>query len=76
MRKEDLGKVRTTPITELKWGKFGHVYKEQIRVQEPHIEFVVHDSIRPTTQLIPLSRVELKKQQWLEKGITFKQLSK
>ena len=76
MRPKDLGKVRTTPVTELKYGKFGHVYKGVIRTQEPHIEFIVHDSIKPTKQLIRLDRVELKKKFWLENGIPFKQISK
>jgi hypothetical protein len=76
MRPKDLGKVRKTPVTELKYGQFGHVYKGEIRVQEPHVEFIVHDSIKSTVQLIPLHRVELKKAYWSEKGITFKQLGK
>ena len=75
MNPRDLGKVRTTPVTELKYGQFGHVYKGEIRQQESHVEFIVHDSIRPTTQLIRRDRVELKKKFWIENGITFKQIS-
>jgi hypothetical protein len=76
MRERDLGKVRKTAISELKYSQFGHVYKGQIRTQEPHIEFIVYDSIKPTKQLIRLDKVELKKAFWNEKGITFKQLSR
>ena len=74
MNPRDLGKTRTTPINQLKYGMFGHVYKGEIRTQEPHVTFIVHDSVKPTTQLIPLHRVELKKKVWTEKGIIFKQL--
>lgn len=74
MRPKDLGKTRTTPINQLKYGQFGHVYKGEIRVQEPHIDFIVYDSIKPTKQSIRIDRVELKKASWLEKGIEFKQL--
>lgn len=76
MKPRDLGKVRTTPINELKYGQFGHVYKGEIRTQEPYVEFIVNDSIKPTKQLIRLDRVELKKKFWIENGITFKQLGK
>jgi hypothetical protein len=74
MRPKDLGKVRTTPVTQLPYGNFGHVYKGEIPTQEPHVEFIVHDSIKPTKQLIRLDRIELKKKFWNENGITFKQL--
>ena len=76
MNPRDLGKVSTTPVTELKYGQFGHVYKGVIRTQEPYAEFIVHDSIKPTKQLIRLDRVELKKKFWNENGINFKQISK
>jgi 2-C-methyl-D-erythritol 4-phosphate cytidylyltransferase len=76
MRRRDLGKVRTSPVTQIGNNDFGHVYKGEVTVQQPHIQFIVHDSVRPNVQLIPLHRVELKKKFWNEKGITFKQIDK
>ena len=77
MRKEDLGKIREAPVTQIGNNDFSWKPKNPIRVElEPCVRFIVYNSIKPTTVFVPINKVDAKKEYWDNNNITYKQLDK
>ncbi len=77
MRKEDLGKTRTAPVTQIGNNDFSWKPKKLIRpILEPHIEYSIGNTKPATKFLVPVSKAEMRERQWTEKGIDWVKLGK
>lgn len=78
MNPRDLGKQRTSPVTQIGNHDFSWKPKNQIaQPKEPLIEYrLLNGSKKGCSELIPLSRVEAKEKSYKEQGIEFIKLPK